>query len=133
MTTYEADVYNDISFYVSSNVTPKYLKLYVSSLTGTTGSKSSTNAGIYVTQAYVAINYDLYYKTTLTQTTGGTISISPTGEQKSGTTITITASPNNGYSLEQYLVNGTGTTSKTFSLTSDTTISASWLMNLFFQ
>ena len=133
MTTYEADVYNDISFYISSNVTPKYLKLYVSSLTGTTGSKSSTNAGIYVTQAYVAINYDLYYKTTLTQTTGGTISISPTGEQKSGRTITITASPNNGYSLNQYLVNGTGTTSRTFSLTSDTTISASWLMNLFFQ
>ena len=86
-----------------------------------------------ITQIYIVINYDLYYTTTVTQTTGGTISVSPSGEQKSGTTITITASPNSGYVLDKYIVNGTNTTTATFSLTSNTTVSASWILNMFIQ
>lgn len=115
---------------ITTSTVPKYVKMYVSNLQG--GSGKSIFA-VNVSQLYITINYDLYYTTTITQTTGGTISVSPSGEQKSDTKITIIATPNNGYVLNKYIVNGTETSTNTFSLTANTTISASWLLNFFIQ
>lgn len=115
---------------ITTTKMPKYITLYVLNMTNDSSKYLSV---ISVTQLYAIVYYDYYYTTTITQTDGGTISVSPSGSQKSGTVITITATPNSGYALNKYIVNGTNTSTKTFKLSSNTTVSASWLLNLFIQ
>lgn len=115
---------------ITTTKMPKYITLYVLNMTNDSSKYLSV---VSVTQLYAIVYYDYYYTTTITQTDGGTISVSPSGSQKSGTVITITATPNSGYALNKYIVNGTNTSTKTFTLSSNTTVSASWLLNLFIQ
>ena len=122
--------YGDLSSSINTTATPSSATLTVSGTDNATDDKYSPT--ICITQIYLVIEYDLYYTISLTQTTGGNISVSSTSV-KEGTSITVTTTPSKSYEFSQLVVNGTAQSSKTFTIGQNTTLSAIWLLKFFIQ
>ncbi|MBR2779737.1 MAG: S-layer homology domain-containing protein [Firmicutes bacterium] len=64
---------------------------------------------------------------TLTQSAGGTISVSAGDTVQAGTAVTLSNTPDSGYILDHYIVNGTPIEADFFIVTGDTEISAQFI------
>lgn len=86
------------------------------------GTASSMN--IYGAEILVDYTVPIYHNVSVTQSTGGTISLSQGGQVLEGTTITVTATPSDGYELENIYVNGTALSGTSFVVNEDKAVSA---------
>lgn len=86
------------------------------------GTASSMN--IYGAEILVDYTVPVYHTVSVTQSTGGTISLSQSGQVLEGTTITVTATPSDGYELENIYVNGTALSGTSFVVNEDKAVSA---------
>ena len=89
-------------------------------------SSSNTASSMNIYGAEILVDYTVptYHNVSVTQSTGGTISLSQSGQVLEGTTITVTATPSNGYELENIYVNGTALSGTSFIVNEDKTVSA---------
>jgi len=79
------------------------------------GSSISTNATLTITPTenfavqaiFERVDLRTYYTHSVTQSTGGNISINPTGRQLANTNIVVTATPSSGYKLKSIKANNT--------------------------
>ncbi|MBE7065864.1 MAG: LamG domain-containing protein [Ruminococcaceae bacterium] len=60
----------------------------------------------------------------------GTVTVAPNGEVEEGTTVTVTATAADGYTLDQIFVNGTAITGTTFEVTADSVVTATFKSNI---
>ncbi len=67
------------------------------------------------------------YSVSVGQCENGTVAVDKPGSQASETVITITATPNSGYSLDKIFVNGQEITGNTFVLTEDSVVTATFV------
>ena len=86
----------------------------------------NTTSYVYIYGAEILVDYTvpIYHNVSVTQSTGGTISLSQSGQVLEGTTITVTATPSNGYELENIYVNGTALSGTSFIVNEDKAVSA---------
>lgn len=89
-------------------------------------SSSNTASSMNIYGAEILVDYTVptYYNVPATQSTGGTISLSQSGQVLEGTTITVTATPSDGYELENIYVNGTTLSGTSFIVNEDKVVSA---------
>lgn len=66
------------------------------------------------------------YNVSVGTVTNGTVTVSPKGEVEEGKTVTVTATPSEGYELDKILVNGTAITGTTFTVTGDSVVTATF-------
>lgn len=87
-----------------------------------------TTGYAYIYGAEIEVDYDVpvYHNVSITQSTGGTISLSKSGQVLEGTTITVTATPSDGYELDAIYVNGSALTGNTFTVNADSVVTATW-------
>ncbi|MBE7065688.1 MAG: hypothetical protein E7384_07765, partial [Ruminococcaceae bacterium] len=107
----------------------------VSKITVNGTSVSVTNSGatatytLTMTAAETAISVTFAKKTyavSVGEVTNGTVTLSSTGNISYNTTITVTATPNEGYELDQIFVNGTAISGNTFKVTKASTVTATF-------
>ena len=101
---------------------------------------TSYNGGVWLTtygcngQPVVVTGIKLYsvvpdkYDVSVGTVTNGTVTVSPAGEVEEGTTVTVTASPDSGYKLDEILVNGSAITGTTFEVTEDAVVTATFTL-----
>lgn len=89
-------------------------------------SSRTTTGYAYIYGAEILVDYTvpIYHTVSVTQSTGGTISLSQSGQVLEGTTITVTATPSDGYELENIYVNGNVLAGTSFSVDEDKTVTA---------
>ena len=91
-------------------------------------SRSSRNTAssmnIYGAEILVDYTIPTYHNVSVTQSTGGTISLSQSGRVLEGTTVSVTATPSDGYELENIYVNGTALSGTSFIVNEDKAVSA---------
>lgn len=89
-------------------------------------SSRNTTGYAYIYGAEILVDYTIptYHNVSVTQSTGGTISLSQSGQVLEGTTITVTATPSDGYELENIYVNGNVLAGTSFSVDEDKTVTA---------
>lgn len=85
---------------------------------------TASSMNIYGAEILVDYMLPVYHNVSVTQSTGGTISLSQSGQVLEGTTITVTATPSNGYELENIYVNGTALSGTSFVVNEDKAVSA---------
>lgn len=85
---------------------------------------TASSMNIYGAEILVDYTVPTYHNVSVTQSTGGTISLSQSGQVLEGTTVTITATPSNGYELENIYVNGTALSGTSFIVNEDKAVSA---------
>ena len=85
---------------------------------------TASSMNIYGAEILVDYTIPTYHNVSVTQSTGGTISLSQSGQVLEGTTITVTATPSDGYELENIYVNGTALSGTSFIVDEDKTVSA---------
>ena len=85
---------------------------------------TASSMNIYGAEILVDYTIPTYHTVSVTQSTGGTISLSQSGQVLEGTTITVTATPSNGYELENIYVNGTILSGTSFIVNEDKSVSA---------
>ena len=85
---------------------------------------TASSMNIYGAEILVDYTIPTYHNVSVTQSTGGTISLSQSGQVLEGTTITVTATPSDGYELENIYVNGTALSGTSFVVDGDKTVSA---------
>lgn len=85
---------------------------------------TASSMNIYGAEILVDYTIPTYHNVSVTQSTGGTISLSQSGQVLEGTTITITATPSDGYELENIYVNGTVLSGTSFVVNEDKAVSA---------
>lgn len=85
-----------------------------------------TTGYAYIYGAEILVDYTVptYHTVSVTQSTGGTISLSQSGQVLEGTTITVTATPSDGYELENIYINGTALSGTSFIVNEDKAVSA---------
>lgn len=94
---------------------------------GIKGNKKNDSFEARVTSVTLAITYsydDTQYTVSVSNPTGATITASKTGSVYSGTTITLSSTLDNGYTLAAYTVNGTTITGNTFTVSANSVVSA---------
>ena len=86
----------------------------------------NTTSYVYIYGAEILVDYTvpIYHNVSVTQSTGGTISLSQSGQVLEGTTITVTATPSDGYELENIYINGTALSGTSFIVNEDKAVSA---------
>lgn len=86
----------------------------------------NTTSYVYIYGAEILVDYTvpIYHNVSVTQSTGGTISLSQSGQVLEGTTITVTATPSDGYELENIYINGTALSGTSFVVNEDKVVSA---------
>ena len=86
----------------------------------------NTTSYVYIYGAEILVDYTvpIYHNVSVTQSIGGTISLSQSGQVLEGTTITVTATPSDGYELENIYVNGTALSGTSFIVNEDKAVSA---------
>ena len=86
----------------------------------------NTTSYVYIYGAEILVDYTIptYHNVSVTQSAGGTISLSQSGQVLEGTTITVTATPSDGYELENIYVNGTALSGTSFIVNEDKAVSA---------
>lgn len=84
---------------------------------------------VYIYGAEILVDYTIptYYNVSATQSTGGTISLSQSGQVLEGTTVTVTATPSDGYELENIYVNGDVLAGTSFTVDGDKTVTATFV------
>lgn len=85
---------------------------------------TASSMDIYGAEILVDYTVPIYHNVSVTQSTGGTISLSQSGRVLEGTTITVTATPSDGYELENIYVNGTALSGTSFVVNEDKAVSA---------
>ena len=85
---------------------------------------TASSMNIYGAEILVDYTVPTYHTVSVTQSTGGTISLSQSGQVIEGTTVTVTATPSNGYELENIYVNGTVLSGTSFVVNEDKAVSA---------
>ena len=85
---------------------------------------TASSMNIYGAEILVDYTVPTYHNVSVTQSTGGTISLSQSGQVLEGTTITVTATPSDGYELENIYVNGTVLSGTSFIVNEDKAVSA---------
>lgn len=85
---------------------------------------TASSMNIYGAEILVDYTVPTYHTVSVTQPTGGTISLSQSGQVLEGTTVTVTATPSNGYELENIYVNGTVLSGTSFVVNEDKAVSA---------
>ena len=85
---------------------------------------TASSMNIYGAEILVDYTVPVYHTVSITQSTGGTISLSQSGRVLEGTTITVTAIPSDGYELENIYVNGTTLSGTSFVVNEDKAVSA---------
>ena len=85
---------------------------------------TASSMNIYGAEILVDYTVPVYHTVSITQSTGGTISLSQSGRVLEGTTITVTATPSDGYELENIYVNGTTLSGTSFVVNEDKAVSA---------
>ena len=85
---------------------------------------TASSMNIYGAEILVDYTIPTYHNVSVTQSTGGTISLSQSGQVLEGTTITVTATPSNGYELENIYVNGTALSGTSFVVDENKAVSA---------
>ena len=85
---------------------------------------TASNMNIYGAEILVDYTIPTYHNVSVTQSTGGTISLSQSGQVLEGTTVTVTATPSDGYELENIYVNGTALSGTSFVVDEDKAVSA---------
>ena len=85
---------------------------------------TASSMNIYGAEILVDYTIPTYHNVSVTQSTGGTINLSQSGQVLEGTTITVTATPSNGYELENIYVNGTILSGTSFVVNEDKSVSA---------
>lgn len=83
-----------------------------------------SSMNIYGAEILVDYTIPTYHNVSVTQSTGGTISLSQSGQVLEGTTITVTATPSDGYELENIYINGTVLSGTSFVVNEDKAVSA---------
>lgn len=89
-------------------------------------SSRNTTGYAYIYGAEILVDYTVptYYNVSATQSTGGTISLSQSGQVLEGTTVSATATPSDGYELENIYVNGVVLSGTSFVVDEDKTVTA---------
>ena len=85
---------------------------------------TASSMNIYGAEILVDYTIPTYHNVSVTQSTGGTISLSQSGQVFEGTTITVTATPSDGYELENIYVNGTVLSGTSFIVNENKAVSA---------
>lgn len=85
---------------------------------------TASSMDIYGAEILVDYTLPVYHNVSVTQSTGGTISLSQSGQVLEGTTVTVTATPYDGYELENIYVNGTALSGTSFVVNEDKAVSA---------
>lgn len=85
---------------------------------------TASSMNIYGAEILVDYTIPTYHNVSVTQSTGGTISLSKSGQVLEGTTITVTATPSDGYELENIYINGTALSGTSFIVNEDKAVSA---------
>ena len=85
---------------------------------------TASSMNIYGAEILVDYTVPTYHNVSVTQSTGGTISLSQSGQVLEGTTITVTATPSDGYELENIYVNGNVLSGTSFVVDEDKTVTA---------
>ena len=85
---------------------------------------TASSMNIYGAEILVDYTIPTYHTVSVTQSTGGTISLSQSGQVLEGTTVSVTATPSNGYELENIYVNGTVLSGTSFVVNEDKAVSA---------
>lgn len=85
---------------------------------------TASSMNIYGAEILVDYTIPTYHTVSVTQSTGGTINLSQSGRVIEGTTITVTATPSDGYELENIYVNGTTLSETSFVVNEDKAVSA---------
>jgi hypothetical protein len=94
-------------------------------MNGTKGNKKNDSFEARVTSVTLAITYSYdEYTVSVSNPTGATITASKTGSVYSGTTITLSSTLDNGYTLAAYTVNGTAISGNTFTVSANSVVSA---------
>lgn len=85
-----------------------------------------TTSSIDIYGAEILVDYTIptYHNVSVTQSTGGTISLSQSGQVLEGATVSVTAAPSDGYELENIYVNGTALSGTSFIVNEDKAVSA---------
>ena len=85
---------------------------------------TASSMNIYGAEILVDYTIPTYHNVSVTQSTGGTISLSQSGQVLEGTTVSVTATPSDGYELENIYVNGTVLSGTSFVVDEDKAVSA---------
>ena len=85
---------------------------------------TASSMNIYGAEILVDYTIPTYYNVSATQSTGGTISLSQSGQVLEGATVSVTAIPSDGYELENVYVNGEVLAGTSFTVDGDKTVSA---------
>ena len=85
---------------------------------------TASSMNIYGAEILVDYTVPTYHTVSVTQSTGGTISLSQSGQVLEGTTVTVTATPSDGYELENIYVNGNVLSGTSFVVDEDKTVTA---------
>lgn len=85
---------------------------------------TASSMNIYGAEILVDYTIPTYHNVSVTQSTGGTISLSQSGQVLEGTTVSVTATPSDGYELENIYVNGTALSGTSFIVNEDKAVSA---------
>ena len=85
---------------------------------------TASSMNIYGAEILVDYTIPTYHTVSVTQSTGGTISLSQSGQVLEGTTVSVTATPSDGYELENIYVNGTALSGTSFIVNEDKAVSA---------
>lgn len=85
---------------------------------------TASSMNIYGAEILVDYTVPTYHTVSVTQSTGGTISLSQSGQVLEGTTVTATATPSDGYELENIYVNGNVLSGTSFVVDEDKAVSA---------
>ena len=88
---------------------------------------TASSMDIYGAEILVDYTIPTYYNVSATQSTGGTISLSQSGQVLEGTTVAVTATPSDGYELENIYVNGNILTGTSFVVDGDKTITVAFV------
>ena len=86
--------------------------------------KTASSMNIYGAEILVDYTIPTYHNVSVTQSTGGTISLSQSGQVLEGTTVSVTATPSDGYELENIYVNRTALSGTSFVVDEDKAVSA---------
>ena len=85
---------------------------------------TASSMNIYGAEILIDYTVPIYHNISVTQSAGGTISLSQSGRVLEGTTVTVTATPSDGYELENIYVNGTALSGTSFIVDEDKAVSA---------
>lgn len=90
------------------------------------GNNKNSAGNVPFSNVVIMYNYTLYYNVEVGTIVDGSISVNPSGRVAEGTVINITATPNPGYEIVDYFVNGSVIGGTSFTATQDSVVTATF-------